>query len=113
MYPNCEKAQRDYILGKKKWKNRFKNCQSYNSFDTTSSDHRIVSCKVKISYRQRKPSLNSPMSKINWKAVLCDNDLQNRYAVDVDNRYEALSEQMTQNLQLMIDMKLLSQLMQK
>ena len=53
------------------------------------------------------------MSKINWKAVLCDNNLQNRYAVDVDNRYEALSEQMTQNLQLMIDMKLLSQLMQK
>ena len=32
MYPNGEKAQLDYILGRKKWRNSFKNCQSYNSF---------------------------------------------------------------------------------
>ena len=96
MYPNGEKAQLDYILGRKKWRNTFKNCQSYNSFDSISFDHRIVSCKVKISYRQSKPSPKRPLSKIDWKAVLCDNDLQNRYAADVYNRYEALSKQMTE-----------------
>ena len=96
MYPNGEKAQLDYILGRKKWRNTFKNCHSYNSFDSISFDHRIVSCKVKISYRQSKPSPKRPLSKIDWKAVLCDNDLQNRYAADVYNRYEALSKQMTE-----------------
>ena len=50
MYPNGEKAQIDYILSRKKWRNSFKNCQSYNSFDTIGSDHRIVSCKVNINY---------------------------------------------------------------
>ena len=38
----------------------------------------------------------SPLSKIDWKAVLCDKDLQNRYAIDVYNRYETLSKQMTE-----------------
>ena len=41
----------DYILCRKKWRNCFKNCQSYNSFDTIGSNHRIVSCKFNISYR--------------------------------------------------------------
>ena len=27
MYPNGEKAKLDYILGRKKWRNSFKNCQ--------------------------------------------------------------------------------------
>ena len=86
MYPNDEKAKLDYILGGKKWTNSFKNCQSHNPFHTIGSNHRMVSCKVNISYRQSKPSPN----------VLCDNDLQNRYVVDVYNRYKALSEKMTQ-----------------
>ena len=51
IYPNGEKAQLDYILGRKKWRNSFKNCQSYNYFYTIDSDHRIVSYKVNISYR--------------------------------------------------------------
>ena len=51
IYPNGEKAQLDYILGRKKWRNSFDNCQSYNSFYTINSDHRIVSYKVNISYR--------------------------------------------------------------
>ena len=96
MYPNREKARLDYILGRKKWKNSFKNCQSYNSFNTIGSDNRIVSYKVNISYRQIKSSPNSPLSKIDWKAVLCDNDLQNRYAVEVYNHYKAQLERMTE-----------------
>ena len=96
MDPNGEKAQLDYILGRKKWKNSFKNCQSYNSFDTIVSNHRIVSCKVNISYRQSKPSPKSSLSKKDWKAVLCDNNLQNQYDVDVYNRYKALLEKITE-----------------
>ena len=79
-----------YILSRKKWRNSFKNSQSYNSFDTIGSDHRIISCKINISYGQSKPSPNNPLSKIDWKAVLCDNNLQKQYAVDVCNRYEPL-----------------------
>ena len=82
IYPNEEKAQLEYILGRKKWRNSFKNCQSYNSFDT--------SAPITESFPV------SPLSKIDWKAVLCDKDLQNRYAIDVYNRYETLSKQMTE-----------------
>ena len=92
MYTNGEKAQLDLILGRKKLRNSFKNCQSYNSFDTIDSDHRNVSSKVYICSRQSKPSPKGPLSKIDWKVVLCDNDLQNRYPADAQ---EFLSEQVT------------------
>ena len=75
MCTNGEKAQLDLILGRKKLRNSFKNCQSYNSFDTIDSDHRNVSSKVCIFSRQSKPSPKGPLSKIDWKVVLCENDL--------------------------------------
>ena len=55
----------------------------------------LTALSILSSPRQSKPR-KCPLGKIDWKAVLCDNDLQNRYAVDVYNRYEALSKQMTE-----------------
>ena len=64
VYPNGEKGQLDCLLGWKKWRNSFEDCQSYDSFDTVGSDHRIVSCKPVISYGKCISSLGISFSKI-------------------------------------------------
>ena len=46
-YANNSKAQIDYVLINKKWKNSAMNCEVYSSFKSVSSDHRIVMVKTK------------------------------------------------------------------
>ena len=41
-YANNTKAQIDYVLMNKKWKNSALNCEAYSSFEGVSTDHRIV-----------------------------------------------------------------------
>ena len=89
-YPNGGKAQIDFVLANKKWRNSYKDCASFNIFDAIGSDHRVVTCKCMISYRQSKPAQRDPMSLINWKAVARNSELQDRYAIAVHNRYESL-----------------------
>ena len=48
------KTQVDYITINKKWKNSVHNCQSYNSFSSLGSDHRVVTAKIKLSFRKRQ-----------------------------------------------------------
>ena len=96
MYPKGKNAQLDYILGRKNGVIASKTVIVTTLFDTIGSDPRIVSWKVNISYRQSKPSPKSPLSKIDWKAVLrkVTTIYRTDFAVGVYNRYEALSEQM-------------------
>ena len=48
-YPNNNKAQIDYVFINKKWKNSTMNCEAYSSFEGVSSDHRIVTAKIRLS----------------------------------------------------------------
>ena len=41
-FPNDMKAQLDYILINKKWRNSALNCEPYNTFTSVNSDHRIT-----------------------------------------------------------------------
>ena len=52
--PNNAKAQMDYILINKKWINSALNCEAYSSFKGLSSDHRIVTAKIRLSLRRNK-----------------------------------------------------------
>ena len=45
-YANNTKAQIDYVLINKKWKNSAMNCEAYSSFEGVSTDHRIVTAKI-------------------------------------------------------------------
>ena len=69
-YPSGQRAQLDYMLFRKKWKNSVKGTRSYSSFSTVGSDHRIVSSYVKLSLRASKQSIPHPMKSINWKKSL-------------------------------------------
>ena len=55
-YANNSKAQIDYVLINKKWKNSAMNCEAYSSFEGISSDHRIVTTKIRLSLRKKKKS---------------------------------------------------------
>ncbi|XP_071942763.1 craniofacial development protein 2-like [Antedon mediterranea] len=48
-YPHGMKAQLDYMLVNKKWINSIVNSEAYNTFEGVSSDHRIVSTKIRLS----------------------------------------------------------------
>ncbi len=45
-YANNSKAQIDYVLMNKKWKKK------YSSFEGVSSDHRMVTAKIRLSLRK-------------------------------------------------------------
>ena len=47
-YANNAKAQIDYILINK-WNNGTLTCEAYSSFEDVSSDHRIVTAKIRLS----------------------------------------------------------------
>ena len=91
-YPSGRRAQIDYILFRKKWRNSIKNSRSYSSFSSVGSDHRIVSSSVKLSLRASKKSQPHPMKTIDWKEVSINKDLCKNYSVAVHNRFQALSQ---------------------
>ena len=51
-YANNSKAQIDYVFINKKWKNSAMNCKAYSSFEGVSSDHRIVTAKIRDTTRE-------------------------------------------------------------
>ena len=58
-YANNIKAQIDYVLINKKWKNSAMNCEAYSSFEGVSTDHRIVTAKIRLSL-QKMPNEQRP-----------------------------------------------------
>ena len=61
-YANNSKAQIDYVFINKKWKNSAMNCEAYSSFEGVSSDHRIVTAKVRLSLRKKSPHEQRPLN---------------------------------------------------
>ena len=51
-YANNNQAQIDYVFINKKWKNSAMNYDAYSSFEGVSSDHRIVTAKIRRSLRK-------------------------------------------------------------
>ena len=51
-YANNTKAQIDSVFMNKKLKNSAVNCEAYSSFVCVSSDHRIVTVKIRLSLRK-------------------------------------------------------------
>ena len=68
-YPTGARAQLDYILFRKKWRNSIKDSRSFSSFSSIGSDHRIVSATIKLSLRSSKRSKPHPMKTFDWRKV--------------------------------------------
>ena len=48
-YANTTRAQIEYDVINKKWKNSAVNCEAYSSFEGVSTDHQIVTAKIRLS----------------------------------------------------------------
>ena len=78
-YANNSKAQIDYVFINKKWKNSAINCEAYSSFEDASSDHRIVTAKIRLSLR-KNATQNATTKHYDW-ALLNNRDICDKYVV--------------------------------
>ena len=90
-YPSGVRAQLDYVIFRKKWRNSIKDSRAYSSFSSVQSDHRIVSATVKLSLRSSKKAKPHPMKTIDWKEVSSNPVISKQFTVDVFNKFQPLS----------------------
>ncbi|CAH3033812.1 unnamed protein product [Pocillopora meandrina] len=74
--PNRSKAQLDYEIINRKWKNSAKNCRAFNSFVSVASDHRVVSTQIRPSLRENKKK-NSNTSPYDWTHLKDNPEIRN------------------------------------
>ena len=87
-YANNTKAQIDYIFMNKKWNNSTLNFEACSSFEGVSSDHRIVTAKIRLSL-QRKTTRTTTFVHYDW-SLLNNKDSKNEYALTLRNKFDAL-----------------------
>ena len=90
-YPKGDRAQLDYILFRKKWRNSVKDSRAYSTFSSVGSDHRVVSATLKLSLRVSKKAVSHPMKRIDWKEVSSNNQTSKDFAIQVFNKFQSLS----------------------
>ena len=60
------------------------NCEAYSTFEAVSSDHCIVSAKIRLSLRAKKPkAVCIPL--YDWQTLLSIDDIRIRYTITVRN----------------------------
>ncbi|XP_062928154.1 uncharacterized protein LOC134359115 [Mobula hypostoma] len=69
-----------YILVRTKWRNCAINTEAYSTFNSVSSDHRVVSMQVRLS--PWEPTATGSKEKIDWKAFSSQPVLQAQYTVE-------------------------------
>ena len=89
-YANNTKAQIDYVLINKKWKNSALNWEAYSSFEGVSTDHRIVTAKIRLSLR-KNAKRTATTKHYDW-ALLNNKDIRDKYVLELKNRFETLQE---------------------
>ena len=89
-YANNSKAQIDYIFINKKWKNSAMNCEAYSTFEGVSSDHRIVTAKLRLSLR-KNATRTVTTKHYDW-AQLNNRDIKDKYVLELRSRFETLQE---------------------
>ena len=89
--PNGSKAQLDYVINNRKWKNSAKNCRAFNSFVSVASDHRVVSTQIRLSLRANKKK-NSNISPYDWTHLKDNSEIRNTFITRVKNRFAALQD---------------------
>ena len=66
------------------------NCEAYSSFEGVSSNHRIVTAKIRLSL-QINATWTATTKHYNW-ALLNNRDIRDKYVVELRNRFETLQE---------------------
>ena len=89
-YANNTKAQIDYVFINKKWENSAMNCEAYSSFEGVSSNHWIVTAKIRLSLRK---NVKRKTTTIHYDRDLLNNkDIRDKYVRALRNKFDALQE---------------------
>ena len=89
-YANNTKAQIHYVFINKKWKNSAMNCEAYTYFEGVSSDHRIVTAKIRLNVRKNATRITTTIY-YDW-ALLNNKDIRDRYVQALRNKFNAIQE---------------------
>ena len=82
---NNTKAQIDNVFINKKW-----NCEAYSSFEGVSSNHRIVTAKIRLSLRKNATRTTTTVH-YDW-SQLNNRNIRDKYALTLRDKFDALSE---------------------
>ena len=96
-YPNGDRAQLDYMMINKKWINSVQNYEACHSLESISTDHSIVSSRIKLSLRANKKKSNTKIA-YNWEHLINKEDPQNLFSTSLRNCYNILQQEDTTNL---------------
>ena len=66
------------------------NCETYSSFEGMSSNHRIVTAKIRLSLRKNATRTATP-KHYDW-ALLNNRDIRDKYVLELRNRFETPQE---------------------
>ena len=66
------------------------NCEAYSSFEGVSSDHRIVTAKIRLSLR-KNATRTATTKHYDWD-LLNNRDIRDKYVLELRNRFETLQE---------------------
>ena len=66
------------------------NCEAYSSFEGVSSDHRIVTAKIRLNLR-KNATRTATAKNYDW-ALLKNRDIRDKYVLELRNRFETLQE---------------------
>ena len=88
-YPNGDRAKLDYMMTDKKSINSVEICEAYHSLEGISTDHLIVSLRIKLSLRANTKKSNTKIA-CNWEHLINNEDLQNQVGTLLRNRYNIL-----------------------
>ena len=94
-FANNSKAQINYVFINKKWKNSAMNCEAYSSFEGVSSDHRIITAKIRLSLR-KNATHTATTKHYDW-ALLNKRDISDKCVLELRNRFETLQEKEEKN----------------
>ena len=86
-YANNTKAQIDYVFINKKWNDSALNYETYCSFEGVSSDHRIVTAKIRLSLR-RNTARTTTTVHYDW-SLHNNRDIRDKYAFTLRNKFDA------------------------
>ncbi|KAJ8378699.1 hypothetical protein AAFF_G00237480 [Aldrovandia affinis] len=84
------RRQLDYILVRRKWRKSILNAESYSTFDSVGSDHRVVAARLRLSLRVPK---SAPRARPDWEAFAGSPELQANYTAEVRGRLHLLAEE--------------------
>ena len=66
------------------------NCEAYSSFEDVSSDHQIVTAKIRLSLR-KNTTRTATTKHYDW-ALLNNRNISDKYVLELRNRFETLQE---------------------